>query len=490
MPFFERFCRHLETSQSRREAVPVESQESDSESSSFGIVHASSSEEAPNESIESEMGVHGASDSELLKLKRRAQTEKARAAALLARAKRKSQPSEEAPLHPAAMYKPDLQPRPEVNKPGHSSLPERWRRLRVVFSWMKAWCAALGSFLQSAGPTATHCFTTTVVDDTNMTLSEAIDTDWRKSRVVSVMNMMQSLVVTCKVDEGESQRHTFLVHSPLIVLPKTTAGSIVHELRSWLVTFAGKVSARFQLFGLCSEMFSPIPIQATLICWDSLVTNLAILKYLRVMVHLKHLEDGFNILYPLLANICLLHQLGLARKSITCHYPGLWSAIVRLAHLFEMGSFRKKFRGALISEICDSYRSIPVAALPEEAKTWRQARNRVCNLFSTDGSYSLKRRRLHLKLLEWDNSDPSGRSFCHWCLGHCCRGANGEEKSRYALLQLCKHYTLLFGHGFPVPLLYRWIHGYRALQFVNVLWLAATKFFRYSVSFQRCSESQ
>lgn len=157
---------------------------------------------------------------ELVKLKRRVQTEKARAAAAVARAKRKASKYEDAPEHPAARFKPDLQPRPEINKPGNYSLVLRWRRLRVVFSWFQAWCSSLEKFLNTSAATANHCFTTNIVDDTNMVLSDVIDGSWLKSRVVSVMNNVESLVVCYK--DGEDVCHkTFMVHTPPVCLPKT-----------------------------------------------------------------------------------------------------------------------------------------------------------------------------------------------------------------------------------------------------------------------------
>ncbi|CAK9052150.1 unnamed protein product [Durusdinium trenchii] len=71
---------------------------------------------------------------ELNRAKRRLRTEKARAAALLARQVKRAE-AEKAKLttsdHPAARFKPDLQPNPEINKPGNFSNTIHRRRIRV-----------------------------------------------------------------------------------------------------------------------------------------------------------------------------------------------------------------------------------------------------------------------------------------------------------------------------------------------------------------------
>lgn len=136
------------------------------------------------------------SQSQLLRLKRRAQTEKARAAALLARQKRKHDTTRIS-QHPAFCFKPDLQPRPEINKPGHYDGTSYRRRIRVVYSWFKAWCTSLQSILHGCGVSGNHVFSVNIIDDSNFVLAEVMDgaPNWRKSRVISVMNIVESLIV-------------------------------------------------------------------------------------------------------------------------------------------------------------------------------------------------------------------------------------------------------------------------------------------------------
>ena len=462
MPFLNRFQGH---------GQPEDSNGSESESPSHDAGSGSGTDDEGSQSSGSSSSPDDRSRELLVKLKRRAQTEKARAAALVARAKRRIEkvtPSAPPP-HPAALYQADLQPRPEVNKPGGSNWDRAFRRVRVLISWFQSWCSCMEQFL--TGTVADHSLLISVVDDTNVVLSERIDAHWRRSRVVTVMNMVQSLVVAYNESSPGVEpcrcHRTFLAHVPPVCVPKTDAPTLVAELQSWLVTFKGKVSKRFEAFGISPSRFSSIPIQATVFCWDSLKTNIAMLKTLREQVFLHHQSEGFSTLHPVLANICLLHQCALSRKPLVYHYPGCWSSIVRLSHLFETSSFRQHFRMALIAIVCKSFKVVNVVRLPEEAKEWRQQRNRICNVVTSNASYSLKRQRLQMQLMIHDNGDPMSRSITHWCTGSCCQGTTREERANYALLQICRYYVLLYAHGFPVPLLYRWVHCHKALEFCS-----------------------
>ena len=109
-------------------ADPVDSSPASSSSISVWSFASDSSD-----SSEGEVRGEGSAQPHELRQRRVAQTEKARAAALLARQKRKNPDS--IAKHPAYQFKPDLQPRPEINKPGTFTRTLHRRRLRVVFSW-------------------------------------------------------------------------------------------------------------------------------------------------------------------------------------------------------------------------------------------------------------------------------------------------------------------------------------------------------------------
>lgn len=313
-----------------------------------------------------------------------------------------------------------------------------------------------------------------IVDDTSMKLSEAPAgvTQWKKGRTVSVMNQVQSLIVAHVDSEGgvsgAKPRHSvFNVFTPMVCLAKANTTALAAEMSAWLFAFKGKVAKRFEHYNLPSDVLDDVPIQAVAFCFDSLVTNLSVLKRFRSSLFEWHAQrDGDRPLCPLLAVCCGVHQLALTRKHLVVAFPGFWASIVRLAHLFESGSFRSQFRTALLEVICSSFQHIPVAQLPPNVKDWRQARISV----SQTAKFS-KRTRLHLTLANFDNGDPDAETFTHWCTGVCCRGTSQEQRSHYALLQICKLYALLFTHGFVVPLLYRWVHASEALHFCKEPWV-------------------
>lgn len=442
---------------------------SDSSSHDSADQHDGDNSDGPN-------GCEQDSDSESqeaqdLRLKRRAQTEKARAAAFVAKAKRKMAKTMPPPEHPAAEFKDALQPRPTINRPGGflSNKLARWRRLRVVISFFQCWCARLESFLTGTVPCANHLFTVSVIDDTNMVLSDLVDKNLRKARVVTLMNMVETCVICFDDPSTNCESHgTFLVHVPPVALPQATAGTIWSEVKSYLLVWMSRVSDRFKAFGLSESIFNCVPIQATVLVWDSLATNVSILRGVREIVHLHHETEGSSTLHPAFAIFCNLHQLALARKPLIHHFHGCWSSVVRLSHLFETSSFRSHFRSALINVICSSFRVIVVSSPPAESRQWRHQRNKICNLATLDTTYSVRRRKLHWELSQFDNGDPLALDFTHFCNGGCCQGSTPEEKGHFALIQTCRLYVLLFAQGYPVPLLYWWVHGHKALQFCNV----------------------
>eukprot|EP00438_Fugacium_kawagutii_P022410 Skav209131 [mRNA] locus=scaffold682:262010:265350:+ [translate_table: standard] len=124
---------------------------------------------------------------QLSKAARRLRTEKARASALLSKQRsRLEEQRNQNPLenHPAAHFRPDLQPSPETNRfaGGACSAPSTHRRrVRVLYSWFKSWCASLLNYLQAS--TVNHCFTVNIVDDTSMRLAETMPGAPRSSEV-------------------------------------------------------------------------------------------------------------------------------------------------------------------------------------------------------------------------------------------------------------------------------------------------------------------
>lgn len=295
------------------------------------------------------------------------------------------------------------------------------------------------------------------------------------------MNAVQSFTVCYSCDDdaepqasaAQCHHKFFTVHTPMVVLGKADQETLFAEFTSRLLVRLGVVGQRFQNFGTAAAMTKDVPIQLTTLCFDSLVTNVATLKKLRIEVHKKHENDGHHQIFPVLAVKCLVHQLSLSRKCLLFGFESFWSSVVRLAHLMEVSSFRTPFRRAMLAVISQHFQYVPVAELPPSCQQRRERRNQLIGLIADKSSrHNKKRLDLHLALARFDNGCPDSEKFCHYCCGtgDCCTGGNHRAKSRFALIQMAKYYTLLFSYGYPVPLAYRWVHAARALQFIKDFW--------------------
>lgn len=412
--------------------------------------------------------------------RRRKQTEAAQKAAVAAKLKRKM--AKELAILPrksdAEHFIPDLQPNCELNKPGpdQSSRKGRWRRLRLIFSYFKAACSAINSLFQE-DLNVSHVVSVSILDDTNVTLSKTVQGQWQSSRVVTVLNNCQACTVC--YDSGQQDpalrcwdHKSFQLHTPPTCLPRANAPSIFAELRDWLFSFAGKVGAKWQHFGVRPHLLEKVPIVAQTLCFDSLKTNVKIMKMLKQdSYQQKVLQDTTTshgripTTAVLLGIPCSVHQLALCRKSLLFHYNSVWSSIVRLAHLYESHNFRAQFRSALFSVLEESFQFICVQSAPSQAEEWRQERRQLFGLLEADSCNKLRRRH-HRMLAVVDNGDVSSPLFTHWCYqNNCCKGNSTTERTEYCLMMLCKYYYFLFGFGFHVPLAYRWKHAKPALMF-------------------------
>lgn len=435
-------------------------------------------------------------------LQGKARTSKARSAAIFSKAIRKLAKSVElgpAP-HPADSWRADIQFDTGLNKPGQCAPTARNRRLRLLVSYMKAWCSSVVTFFSSlivrgdseqAQPTTVrHTIVCAIVDDTNMKLSSSVLPGWIVSRTVAVMNIIQSMVVShgqsdhasrtskpecsgeCVI--GGAQTKTFNIHTPLICLPRSDRETLAREFMSRLVLFLGRVSKRLESFGLLVNFAAQVPIQALAVCMDALATNLAVIKQMRSAIVAQHKSREpwqENPVYPLFQVSCLIHQLALSRRVALNGFPQFYSSIVRLAHLFEVGTFRLQFRKALIAVICDSFQYAPVPEHPQELAQWKARRNEICSISAhVPSRRGRKRIQLHRSLMQYDNGDPEANVIQHFCIGACCEGQGHSAKSEHCKLMICKFLTLLFSFGYPVPLTYRWLHCHRALQFCRDAW--------------------
>ena len=254
---------------------------------------------------------------------------------------------------------------------------------------------------------------------------------------------------------------------------RANASGLAREFCGWIFLWLGMLGERWSRFSQLSAevkatICNTIPIQCLVVVWDSLKTNMAVLKGLRIAgVTKQQSEHNDGFLYPLISIRCGLHQIALCRKPLLFQFKGHYSSIVRLAHLFETHSFRKQFQRSLLRVISSSFMWIPVVELPRESFLWQEERNRASGILNDDPSYKSSRISWYNTLFKYDNGDPDSLAFTHYCTGECCLGVTPEEKKRFALVQIAKCYFNLFGNGYAVPLTYRWLKAHPALQYVK-----------------------
>eukprot|EP00434_Breviolum_minutum_P006290 symbB.v1.2.005550.t1/scaffold258.1/size251559/4 len=192
-------------------------------------------------------------------VKRRQQTEKARLNSIKARTLRKHAKHVDMKTceHPAESFRKDITPDSDINRPGTVNI--RFRRLRLLFSWFKAWGRAVVSFFNEKSDKINHCILVSVVDDTNMRLSEIPDgaPQWRMARTVNVMNNVQNLVVNYDLEDAHDPCHKhFAIHTPLACLAKSDRDGISSEFASRLFCFLGRVSQRYRSWNVASDLMS------------------------------------------------------------------------------------------------------------------------------------------------------------------------------------------------------------------------------------------
>ena len=459
------------------------SDDSATSDSSQGHSQRSSQSSSNSSSTGTDSGTSDHNDSEELKrLQRSKRTEKARQTAIVNKALRKKQREQgqncTLPEHPADAFRHDVHlDSTRLLVPGIQTLLRK-HRLRLLWSWFVSLTGSIWTFLRSQHGRMRHVLNVCVVDDTNMRLASPEDPS-RRSRVASCMNVVQTLLFNVKKDPSESDdrreddtlRRSYLLHTPLVPLDRTNAKGLAAELTSWLFLWLDGIGERFLKFmpeARPDKSCCDIPIKGLNICWDSLKTNMAVLKGLGTAAYVQWQSSAMSgRIHPLFSSRCSLHQIALVRKQLLFFFDEHWSTLVRLAHLFETQSFRTQFHRALLKVISASFQFIPVACLPADACNWKEDRCRKVGLLQDCRSHGAIRLAAHSRLAELDNSDINSTQVLHWCIGPNCP-CGGDRKK--ALVEMCKLYSQLFSTGYPVPLTYRWVHAHRALQFCKETW--------------------
>ena len=453
----------------RSESADSDSDMSQSESKSSRLETDQSEPEDDDPTDSEESGSESQSDSPTTK--RRQRTENARKAAAESRlVKKMAKQYAIQPPEKNAEYLPFLKGNDaqKLTTGGQSQKDMTRTRRRLIYSWFKNACSFINSFFEQHA--CQHVFSVSVIDDTNTSLSTQVTAQSHSSRTVTMLNNVQTCVACFEVAQSDGQKQmqqrSFPMHTPPTCLPRADAPNLLQELRSWLLFEPG---SRWEKFGLKSGLLTKVPFVCHIMCFDSLATNVRLLKMLRRLFFKRrqHEQGQVDQVQLLTGLVCAIHQLALARKALLFYHSGLWSNIVRLSHLFATQNFRVQFRSALFAVVADNFRHMPVHSLPQQHAEWKRDRDQLFNLLASDADYCKTRLLFHKKLARFDNGDPNSPSFTHWCLGNgeCCQGETPAERSNHCFIMLCKCLYYLFCLGYAVPLSYRWKHSQPALRF-------------------------
>ena len=420
----------------------------------------------------------GARQQEVDSLRQRLRTANARCAALLSRQKRNLEEDRE----------PDIRPDPVKNFQhayfksnatwvwGDQYLHQRNRqkpsveptgRQRAVWCYLKCLVTAVTKlFLGGEGnqdescsekPEFGHVISISVADDTDIRLSSGLR---GSTEVRSVLNNNQHIIAVKKGHDGSHmdnlfESRWFTIHQPLVALSRASAAHVLSEFLSWTLVFCDLVGWRFRAFGLAGDANKVN---------DSMFSQMT----RAVQEHGSNSTDSNSNNIHCVAAFqlhCLIHQACLTRKQLALGFDSYWSTLVRLGHLFESRTFRKRFYAAVTKIVRGHFDFFLVQELPAEANIWKEAKINGLKLFSDGGGRAGKMSRRYKtlqKILSKDNGDPAHEQFVHFCTGpDCCPG--GPEEAMGVLVQ---SYIELLAF-MPVPLLYRWKHAAVSNNFVR-----------------------
>ena len=398
-------------------------------------------------------------EAELRKYKNKAQTANARARVQLNRQAKALQQSQPEPADINGTFLQDYFATRSSKRSGthnQQSAP----RAQAIYSYLKAFVGAVVSLFQRLTD-IDHIISTNVFDDTDVAMS--LDANARRSKV-PVMNNVQDVVVG---HSGDSHVW-FHVHQPFMILHGTKFVDLYNRFCSWLLFGIGTVGFIFALFGLGFSSVADATLMVFGVCRDALKTNSPVIRELKKHIAKAARDKRAGAHQPHLLCIdikCLTHQFGLLRKDIALAFSGYWPNVVRLGHLFESCSFRKRFKKFGTYLVVQNFKFILVPCLPEKIHEWLEERRKSLGM---DNVLKRSRPSLYTKLdnlIQHDNGDPDSLEFIHWSTDH------SRNAKQAALTSMIFFYLACFGDGFDVPLLYRWKHGEKSQRFVSDTWL-------------------
>ena len=327
---------------------------------------------------------------------------------------------------------------------------------RCVFSLLHAIVTLLQRFFLGGDSQQKvfHVINTNIVDDTSTAMKGPNPND--RQAMYTIMNTVQDVHIRYETDQECCE--SFRIPTPLLVLETADAKAIHKNCMSFSLVTSHGTGRALQSLGIQKDLLPKSSWRTYVFIGDALRANEAAFR--------QECEEKYKTgdkKHLLLKIRCSIHQLSLVRRPCVLMVPRLWTTIVRLSHLYETLSFRKLFARTMASLVCQSFIYLPILQWPEDYNQWRDNANILKDSFRCRG----KMRKKDLEAcLDFLNGDLTNDSVFHYCNincqgGRCCDGRDDS------LLRCLKHIVPFFSRGFPVPLLYRFKHYDEAITFVT-----------------------
>lgn len=306
------------------------------------------------------------------KVKKQKQTQKARQAALLTFAKRRFRkefglvPIRAIPSNPFEEKQRELQTNFFTGRLHYMSVftkqfeqvsPDQKQnvqrnRARCAWSLLCALVNALEHvFAISSSASPKFVINTVIPDDTNTRLKGPAVGD--KTVIYTVMNQMQNIIVHYG-NEGvktECPWHCLFLPCPVAILNAPNTEHLHSAYVSYMIAGASGIGKGLQRVGLkpvIAEKMQKAKWVVQIMTADAIETNASTFHVERVLLgHARQQDRACNRVA--IRFKCLNHQLSLTRKPCVLAVDRFWSTLVRLAHLFECASFRRRFTAGILS---------------------------------------------------------------------------------------------------------------------------------------------
>ena len=212
-------------------------------------------------------------------------------------------------------------------------------RARCIFSFL----ARLKSVVEdmfSAERRPLHVFHSCICDDTSTRMRSP---GLGRSSVYTVCNTVENTFVRYCNGTWSS----LFIPTPLRVLNDGKADAIHRAFTSWLIVGANGCGSMWRSLGL-PDPASSASWRSCVFMGDALKANDAAWKRERSIRSLQ-IERNPESLVPVGFRMkCGNHQLCLVRRPTVLSVDKFWSTAVRLGHLYETSSFRRKLASALV----------------------------------------------------------------------------------------------------------------------------------------------